>query len=131
MESNIGWIGAPLSAATSFVDRDGYTWDITLQGETAADLFKAVADFKGNLAKVGAKPAPRHATPAAPVAAQAPAPNGNGHVDPPAEAAPMCDTCGQPMTRKQRRDGSGSFWSCSTRYASGWCRGKPKAGATN
>lgn len=42
------------------------------------------------------------------------------------EVAPKCDKCGQTMVQKNRRDGSGWWWACQTKYGSDWCGGKPR-----
>lgn len=103
---------APASATVEAYDQGGRRWLLTTRASTTADLLTRLPLMQTWLDDHGwqSKPASKASQP-----------------EQPSEPAPTCDKCGQPMTRRQTKDGSRSFWSCQTRYGSEWCKGKPKA----
>ena len=110
---------APASINVRVVSPAGFDYLLTMRAARVGDVLNQAQDLEKWLLS-------HHWTPAAP-RAQAPH-NGNGQaITPaPAEPAPLCDKCGQPMKRRTTKDGTRSFWSCSTRYGNGqWCQGKP------
>lgn len=107
---------APASATVKAIDPTGYEWMLTVRADSVGDMMTRVSFLAEWFARNEWKPAPTRG-------ASAPTTQGNGQD---AESAAICDTCGQPMTQKPRRDGNGYFWSCGTKYGNGqWCKGKP------
>ena len=114
---------APASVTARVLSPAGVEYLLTIRSYCTAAQVTALLQSVGNAEKWlidhGWTPAPTRATSAPTTQAG----QGNGLA---AEAVAICDKCGQPMTRKQRRDGSGYFWSCNTKYGNGqWCRGNP------
>ena len=108
---------APASINVRVVSPAGFDYLLTMRAARVGDVLNQAQDLEKWLLS-------HHWTPAAPrPAAQAPH---NGQASAPAEPAAICDRCGQPMVKKQRRDGNGTFWSCQTRYGQEWCKGKPR-----
>lgn len=115
---------APASATVKAIDPTGYEWLLTVRGDSAGDMMTRVSFLVDWFGRNGWTPAPTRASSAPPAPNGQAAGQGNGQGN--GEAAAICDTCGQPMTRKPRRDGTGYFWSCGTKYGNGqWCKGKP------
>ena len=105
----------PPRATARFISPNGVGWLVTVPAPTVAELLDRVALVEDKLLA-------RHWTPAE----DRPAAKGNGKPSQADEPAPTCDRCGQVMVKKQRRDGTGTFWSCQTRYGQEWCKGKPR-----
>ena len=108
---------APASATLRVVSATGYEVLLTTRAGRMADLLSQLTTLESWLSDHQWTPAPT-GRPTGKATAQTQAQDG---------PAPCCDRCGQPMIRRQTRDGSRSFWSCSTKYGNGqWCQGKPK-----
>lgn len=101
---------APASATVDAISPSGRRWLLTTRAATVGELMQRVEYLDRWLSDHEWSIRPAQAA------------QGAG----PVEEAAICDTCGQPMVRKPRRDGRGTFWSCQTKYATGWCKGKPK-----
>lgn len=106
---------APASATVKVTSPQGYEFMLTTRAGRMADLLSQVTTLESWLVDHNWRAAP---TGKGPGKAQADAA--------PVEPSPTCDKCGQPMTRRTTKDGSRSFWSCSTKFGNGeWCKGKP------
>ena len=104
----------PASATVEAYDGSGRRWLLTTRAATTGELLTRLPVLTGWLDDHGWQArTPGKASQDAGVQS---------------EPAPTCDRCGQVMVKKQRRDGTGSFWSCQTRFGSEWCKGKPKVG---
>ena len=99
---------APASATVEAYDSSGRRWLLTTRAATTGELLTRLPVLTGWLDDHGW---------------QARTPGKASQAD---EPAPTCDRCGQVMVKKQRRDGTGTFWSCQTRYGQEWCKGKPR-----
>ena len=105
------WTEAPASATVEAYDSSGRRWLLTTRAATTGELLTRLPVLTGWLDDHGWQAR-------TPGKAQAQADD---------EPAPLCSICNQPMKRRQTKDGSRSFWSCSTKYGNGqWCQGKPK-----
>ena len=109
---------APASINVRVVSPAGFDYLLTMRASRVGDVLNQAQDLEKWLLSHSWTPAPTRA-------------QGNGQAAQTAqgqgEAAPLCDRCQQPMKRRTTRDGTRSFWSCSTRFASGqWCQGKPQ-----
>lgn len=109
---------APASATLRVVSATGFEVLLTTRAGRMSDLLTQLTTLESWLVDHQWQAAPT-GRPTGKATAQAQASD---------EPAPTCDRCGQVMVKKQRRDGTGSFWSCQTRYGQEWCKGKPKAG---
>ena len=103
---------APASINTLVTSPAGFSYQLTMRAARVGDLLQQARTLEAWLTENGWTPASKATGKAQTQAAD--------------EPAPVCDRCGQPMVKKQRRDGTGSFWSCQTRFGSEWCKGKPK-----
>ena len=114
---------APASATLRTISPSGYDIMWTVRADSVKGLTERVAFLAEWLGKQGYTPTPARPATGAPSTAQA---QGNGQAQGEGEAPAICDQCGRPMVKKPRRDGRGTFWSCQTKFADGWCRGKPR-----
>lgn len=123
-ESHLALLGAidrntvpemPYSWNVYYIAPDGSREQFTVRKTDAGEYVKSIAGIKEHLAKLGYKPDVRLARDTANDTA-------NG------EAAPICGIHNKPMTKRNRKDGSGTFWSCGEKLQDGtWCPYKPKA----
>ena len=109
---------APASINTFVTSPAGFSYQLTMRAARVGDLLQQARTLEAWLTENGWTPGKAPGKPS----------QGDAANSVQSEPAPTCDRCGQPMVKKQRRDGTGSFWSCQTRFGSEWCKGKPKAG---
>jgi len=106
---------APASATTKVVSPAGFEYLLTMRSTKVSDVLSQAATLESWLTAHDWTPAPSYSKPS------------HHAINSVSSEAGICDTCGEAMTQKPRRDGNGTFWSCGTRKGGNWCKGRPKA----
>lgn len=99
-------------------DKDGWGEQFTVRSMDSKSFVHSVEGIKKYLVDHGYTPAPRGKGSAG--TASAASAEGQG------ETVPECGYGHGPMTKRQKKDGSGYFWSCNTKLPNGeWCQYRP------
>ena len=113
------WTEAPASATFRVTTPGGYEVLLTTRASKMADLIAQLATLETWLIDRDWKPA-----------GQRPQAPGNGQSEDEAAQAPLCGFHGNPMQKRQGRNGA--FWSCSQKLPNGeFCSYRPPKGGAS